>query len=97
MGLFDIADDIARWVEDAQEGVASLTEPNFYSHPAFRLIIVVFADDVANGFAASATDQYVRFKEEYGTYIKIATLDIDRCRRHSVFQNSNSPHWFLFS
>ena len=27
MGLFDIADDIARWVEDAQEGVASLTEP----------------------------------------------------------------------
>ena len=56
--------------------VASLTEPNFYSHPAFRLIIVVFADDVANGFAASATDQYVRFKEEYGTYIKIATLDI---------------------
>ena len=27
MGIFDIADDISRWVEDAQEGLTGLTEP----------------------------------------------------------------------
>lgn len=27
MGIFDIADDLSRWVEDAQEGLSGLTEP----------------------------------------------------------------------
>ena len=55
---------------------ASVTDPNILSHSAFRLILGVFADDVLAGFARAATEQYIRFKSEYASLIKLDHLEI---------------------
>ena len=56
--------------------VASVTDPNILTHPAFRLVMGVFADDVLVGYARSATEQYTRLKAEYAALIKLGSLEI---------------------
>lgn len=46
-------------------------EPNLYIHKSVKLLIAVFADDVAAGFAADSRTDYLRIRGEYGRLIKI--------------------------
>lgn len=51
--------------------VADAGEPNLYTHKTVKLLVAVFADDVAAGFASEAREDYLRIRCEYGKLIKI--------------------------
>lgn len=52
-----------------------LGETNLYYHPEIKARIGVFADDTLSGFRRENREQYLAMKREYGSIIKIGTLD----------------------
>lgn len=61
-----------RWAWNKCGCEADPGEPHLYTHKSVKLLIAVFADDVAGGFASDSRADYLRIRSEYGKLIKIS-------------------------
>jgi len=60
-----------KWAWERCGCTSDPAEPNLYTHSSVRLIVAVFADDVAAGFRAPDTTAYLAIRAEYAKLIRI--------------------------